>query len=214
VLNYGIVAWNSDEGYGEGMLDLDTAFQHLAQLHDHLCPRQVLGVRMGRYAAQLFDLDLPQTDKRLLALVEMDGCFADGVAVATGCWLGRRTLRLIDEGKIAATFVDTTTDRALRIRPTHASRERALAATPAASSRWHSYLSAYQTLPVQDLFDVQPVTLTIDLAALISRPDARTICMACGEEITNTREIVRAGRLVCRSCAGDSYYRLGCSDAA
>ena len=51
--------------------------------------------------------ELPQTDKRLYTFVETDGCFADGVMVATGCSLGHRTLRLIDYGKVAATFVDT-----------------------------------------------------------------------------------------------------------
>jgi formylmethanofuran dehydrogenase subunit E len=62
---------------------------------------------MGLHAGQLLQLDLPRTDKRLFVLVETDGCLTDGVAVATGCWFGRRTLRLVDQGKVAATFVDT-----------------------------------------------------------------------------------------------------------
>lgn len=195
-------------------MDLEIAFRELAHLHAHLCPRQVLGVRMGHYVSQLFDLDLPQSDKRLLALVETDGCFADGVAVATGCWLGRRTLRLIDEGKVAATFVDTTSARALRIRPTNTARARAITYAPDASSRWHAYLLGYQAMPIEELFTVQPIILTIDIAVLLGCPDARTICAGCGEEINNLRAIVRAGQSICRSCAGDSYYRVGCSDGA
>jgi formylmethanofuran dehydrogenase subunit E len=60
----------------------------------------VLGVRIGLAAGEALDLDLPRADKRLLMLVETDGCFADGVSVATGCWLGRRTLRLVDYGRV------------------------------------------------------------------------------------------------------------------
>jgi formylmethanofuran dehydrogenase subunit E len=45
----------------------------------------------------------------LLTILETDGCAADGVSAATGCWVGRRTLRVEDFGKVAATFVDTQT---------------------------------------------------------------------------------------------------------
>src|SRR5215210_7732568 len=89
--------------------------ERTAALHDHLCPRQVLGVRIGMYAADLFGLDLPQSDKRLFTFVETDGCFADGVSVSTGCWMGHRTMRAIDYGKVAATFVDTRSMRSIRV---------------------------------------------------------------------------------------------------
>jgi len=86
-----------------------------AALHRHLCPRQVLGVRMGMLAGELLGLALPQTDKRLYVVAETDGCAVDGISAATNCWVGRRTLRVEDFGKVAATFVDTQTDRAVRI---------------------------------------------------------------------------------------------------
>jgi formylmethanofuran dehydrogenase subunit E len=89
------------------MLALNQLLDRSAELHNHLCPRQVLGVRIGMYAGELLGLELPQTDKRLYTFVETDGCFADGVSVAAGCWLGRRTMRLMDYGKVAAVFVDT-----------------------------------------------------------------------------------------------------------
>lgn len=84
-------------------------------LHRHLCPRQVLGVRMGMLAGELLTLDLPRANKRLLTIVETDGCFADGVAVATNCWVGRRTLRVNDYGKIAATLRSSTNGGSVRI---------------------------------------------------------------------------------------------------
>lgn len=87
----------------------------LARLHPRLCPRQVLGVRIGQHAGTLLSLSLPRSDKRVLAIVETDGCFADGVSVAAGCWLGHPTLRLVDYGKVAATFIDLECSRAIRI---------------------------------------------------------------------------------------------------
>ena len=85
--------------------------------HTHLCPRQVLGARIGLAGASALGLDLPRADKRLLVILETDGCFADGIDAATGCTVGHRTMRIEDYGKIAATFVDVETERALRIAP-------------------------------------------------------------------------------------------------
>jgi formylmethanofuran dehydrogenase subunit E len=99
------------------MKTLDQLLAESAALHHHLCPRQVLGVQMGRLVAHLLDLDLPQSDKRLLTIVETDGCFTSGLSVATNCWVGRRTMRVEDYGKVAATFVDTATGQAIRIAP-------------------------------------------------------------------------------------------------
>jgi formylmethanofuran dehydrogenase subunit E len=184
-----------------------------AAIHQHLCPRQVLGTRIGLYAGVLFAMELPQIGKRLHAFVETDGCFADGVSVATGCWLGRRTMRLVDLGKIAVTFVDSRDARAIRIRPRAEARALARRYFPEAKSRWHAYLDAYQIMPDAELLEAAPVTLTLDLKALISRSGVRAACDACGEEIINEREVIRDGRTLCRSCADGAYYRLDASAA-
>lgn len=104
-------------GRSFNMPTLDELLGQSAALHHHLCPRQVLGVRMGLLAGRELGLDLPQTGKRLLTIIETDGCFADGVSVATGCWVGHRTLRVEDYGKVAATFVDTDCRQSVRIVP-------------------------------------------------------------------------------------------------
>jgi formylmethanofuran dehydrogenase subunit E len=177
-------------------------------LHKHLCPRQVLGVRMGLYAAELFPIELPQRDKRLLAFVETDGCFTDGVGVATGCSMGHRTMRLVDYGKVAVTFVDTHDGRAIRLSPMPDARLLAAAVTPAAPSRWHAQLEAYQVLQNEELLSLQPVRLNLDLGAIVGKPGTRVNCSRCGEEILNQREMIKHGQIVCRSCAGESYWSL------
>lgn len=183
-----------------------------AERHRHLCPRQVLGIRMGLFGLrQLGLLDeeghlFENQRKRLLTIMETDGCGADGVAVAVDCHVGRRTLRIVDYGKMAATFADTMTKKAVRVTPAASAREMAAVYAPDASSRWHAYLEAYQVMPDDVLLEWQPVQLSPSVDELISRPGLRAACEQCGEEIINEREVLRNGRILCRSCAGDCYY--------
>jgi formylmethanofuran dehydrogenase subunit E len=179
-----------------------------AVLHHHLCPRQVLGVRMGMLAGEVLGLDLPQNDKRLFVIAETDGCGIDGISVATNCWIGRRTLRVEDYGKLAATFVDTQTDRAIRIVPRRAAREAARAYAPDARNKWAAQLLGYPLMPAHELLAVQTVQLSTPIEDIIGRAGVKAVCEICGEEIINQREIVDAGTTLCRSCAGPSYYRL------
>lgn len=177
-----------------------------ADLHKHLCPRQVLGVRMGLFAGELLGMELPQSRKRLLTIMETDGCGADGVAVATNCWVGRRTMRIEDYGKMAATFVDTKTETAVRISPHPTCRDIAPNYAPEAANRWESYLLGYQRMPTAELLAYQLVQLRQPVRDMISRPGIRTVCDACGEEIINQREVVQGGRVLCQTCATGGYY--------
>jgi formylmethanofuran dehydrogenase subunit E len=179
-----------------------------AARYAHLCPRQVLGVRMGLLGGQLLGLPIPQTGKRLLTVIETDGCATGGVSVATGCTVGHRTLRVIDFGKVAATFIDVETGEAFRVLPHPESRLRALDYAPTARTNWQAQLEAYQIMPDGDLLAVLPVRLRFSLDQLLSKPGCRVTCEACGEEINNEREVVYEGRILCRACAGYSYYHL------
>lgn len=194
------------------MQSLDELLAESATLHRHLCPRQVLGVKMGRLAAELLALDLPQSDKRLLTIVETDGCFTTGLSVATNCWVGRRTMRVEDYGKVAATFVDTHSGQAIRCAPSPAARERAAAFAPDAHNHWEAMLLGYQRMAPADLFVWQPVILTAPVEALISRAGHRASCDRCGEEILNEREVVIGSATLCRHCAYGGYYHL-CDEA-
>ncbi len=177
-----------------------------AGYHSHLCPRQVLGVRTGLYAGNLLGLSLPQTEKRLYTFIETDGCFLDGVAVSTGCSVGARTLRVYDYGKMAATFVDKQTGKAVRIHPKPTARKLCAQYAADASDRWHAYLFGYQEMPVDELFAVQSVQLTQPLEKTISTSKAKVVCEKCGEEIFNEREVLVDGSRLCQTCAGRGYF--------
>lgn len=193
---------------------LQALLERSAAGHHNLCPRQVLGVRMGLLAGKTLDIDLPQADKRLFAFVECDGCGMGGIAVATGCLVERRTMRVLDFGKLAATFVDTQTGRSVRIRPQPGCREVALRWLPGNPDPWHAQLEAYQVLPDEALFVVESVQLAVSMEAIISQPGLRVECAVCGEEISNGRQVLQAGEPVCRSCAGERYYSLPSRPAA
>jgi len=190
------------------MKRIEDLLQQSASLHRHLCPRQVLGVRMGMLAGRLLQLDLPQEGKRLLTISETDGCAVDGISVATHCWVGHRTLRIEDFGKIAATFVDTESGQALRIVPRRGIRERASSFAPEGHNRWERQLLGYQRMPDDELLRSEEVLLTVSLEAIISRAGVRSECGLCGEEVLNERWSVIGGEVRCRACAGDGYYRL------
>jgi len=199
---------------------LAAALARSSARHAHLCPRQVLGARMAIAGARQLGLDLPRRDKRLIAIVETDGCFVDGVAAASGCRVGARTLRVEDQGKVAATFVDAVSGTAWRLRPAAGARDAARDWTSAASAdangavgqaqaagRWAAYLVGYQQMPDALLLEAVQVDLIRPIAEVLSHPAARAICALCGEEIGNGREVGAGEPALCVACAGGGYWR-------
>lgn len=192
------------------VLNLDELLAISAAHHHKICPRQVLGVRIGLLAGHLLEIPLPQPEKRLLAIAETDGCFVDGLSAATGCYVGRRTLRIEDYGKTAVTFVDTLTEQALRIAPRKNVRELAWEYATSARNKWEAQLIGYKHIPDELLFHWQWVELTIPVKQIVGQAGTRASCEICGEEIINQREVIREGTILCKSCAGASYFR--CTD--
>lgn len=188
--------------------DLDDLLTLSATHHHKLCPRQILGVRIGLLAGRLLGIPLPQPEKRLLAISETDGCFVDGVSAATGCYVGRRTLRIEDYGKIAATFVDTRTGQAIRIAPQGSVRELAWEYAPSARNKWQAQLIGYQHIPDELLLHWQQVELTVPVKLIIGQAGKRVNCEICGEEVINQREVMHEGMILCKPCAGYSYLRF------
>ncbi len=176
--------------------------------HDHLCPRQVLGVRIGLAGLAALGLESPVNRATALVIVESDGCFADGIEVATGATVGHRTLHVNDFGKMAATFADVKTGRAVRISPALDIRERAQIYAPDEPRHYFAQLQGYQIMPDAELLRIQEVELHPTLEELISKPLVRVNCDTCGEEIINEREVIVDGLVLCQTCANKSYYSV------
>lgn len=190
------------------MPNLEALLQKSARQHNHLCPRQILGVRIGLYGLHTLGFQAPPLNKRLLIILETDGCFADGIIAATDCTIGHRTLRIEDYGKIAATFADTQTGTSLRIATRPNLRELAAQHLPQEPRHYFNQLQAYRELPDEQMFKLTAVHLTPPLQNILSRPGVRVNCNRCGEEIINQREIYVEGAPLCRFCAQNGYYTL------
>ncbi len=185
---------------------LSTLLKQSSARHDHLCPRQVLGVRMGLAGLAAIGLEAPMSHKAALVILETDGCFADGIEIATGATVGHRTLRVKDFGKVAAVFANIKTGQAVRFAPQLDIREHAPSYAPQVKNKYYAQLKGYQLMPDAELFSLEEVFLEPPLAAIISRPGLRTKCHLCGEEIINARQVAVGNGNLCATCAGAGYY--------
>ena len=179
-----------------------------AQSHGHMCPGQVLGVRMAMRGLRELGFDDPaKFRKRLVTFVEIDRCATDAVSLVTGCRLGRRSLKFVDYGKVAATFVDLASDRAVRVVAKDSSKQLARERYPEIANKNEQQMKAYREMADQDLFAHQWVKVTVAPEDLPGFKGEKAICAECGETINFRREVVRDGRTLCRACAGEAYYR-------
>ena len=136
------------------MKSFDDYLRDAEQAHGHLCAGQVLGVRMAMLGLQKLGIDDPQgaDRKRLVTFVEIDRCATDAVAVVTGCRLGKRALKFRDWGKMAATFVDVNSGRAIRIVAKESSKALAREMHPELDNKNQQQMLAYRQMADNDLF--------------------------------------------------------------
>jgi formylmethanofuran dehydrogenase subunit E len=179
-----------------------------AVAHGHLCAGQVLGVRMAMFGLGELGITDPIAErKRIVTFVEIDRCLTDAVALVANCRLGKRALKLRDWGKVAATFVDLQTGRAVRVAAKESSKQIARDMFPDMPKDLGQQ-KAYAQLTDDQLFDKQWVKVEIHPEDMPGFKGPRVVCAACGEGINFKREVMRDGRTLCRGCAGrdDAYY--------
>ena len=188
------------------MLSLDEYLSEAERNHGHMCPGQVLGVRMAMLGCRLIGLEEPKVGKRLIVYVEIDRCAADAITTVTGCRLGKRTLKFRDFGKLAATFLNTESSEAARVIALEAARELAKIHFSHLPTKKEQQLAAYKTLSDEKLFHVERVSVALPASELPGHPKRRVACEGCGEGINDSREVYREGRTLCRGCVGERYY--------
>jgi formylmethanofuran dehydrogenase subunit E len=190
------------------MKSLDEYLGEAEQAHGHLCAGQVLGVRMALLGLEKLGIDDPRGKdrKRLVTFVEIDRCATDAIAVVTGCRLGKRALKFRDWGKMAATFVDLTSGKAIRIAARESSKALARTMHPEIESKNQQQMLAYREMPEADLFATQWVRVELPAEESPGYKGERVVCVECGEGIDFRREVRRDNRVLCRACAGERYY--------
>jgi len=185
------------------MESLDELLRQAEAAHGHLCAGQVLGVRMSLLGLARLGITDPRgaDRKRLVTYVEIDRCATDAIALVTGCRLGKRALKFRDWGKMAATFVDLVSGRAIRIVALENTRELAEQLFPHFETTKHRQLHAYRELSDAQLFHEQWVRVTIDPADLPGRSGDRVVCQRCGEGVNFGRFSLVNGESLCLTCA-------------
>ena len=166
--------------------------------HGHLCSGQCIGVKMARLGLKTLGLDPDVNPKNIYVFVECDRCPADSIGIVTGTRVGKRTYRAMDFGKIAATFVNLDTKEAVRIWR-HTRRHPA---------EGEDMITFYENLPDDEIFRIQRVNVDLKPCDLPGPPVEIQICENCGEDITDSRHVVKDGKILCKACAGGSYYTV------
>ncbi len=192
-------------------MDFERLLDESVRVHGHLCPGQVLGVRMAIYGLKKIAIDDPKGKdrKKIYLFVEIDRCATDALQSVTGCSLGKRTMRFVDYGKMAATFVNLETGKAVRVVAREEAREKAKEYFPEIEDKYRCQLEAYRIMPDKELFYHQDVKVEIPPEDMPGRPLRRVQCASCGEYVQDLREVIKDGKTLCRTCAnGGGYYRI------
>ncbi len=194
------------------MKPFDVLLKESAAAHGHLCAGQVVGVRMAMLGCRMIGLDDPSHRdqiKKFLVFVEMDRCTADAVAHVTGVKLGRRSLKFMDYGIMAATFKNLETGKAFRVISTEESRDLADVYAPEIEGKGARQIAAYKRMPDSVLFRVQKVNVHLTEFDLPGPTRRKVTCCRCGQVVRDNREVEIDGRPVCRPCTRQSYFSHG-----
>lgn len=142
-----------------------------------------------------------------MVYVEMDRCAADAVAHVTGVKSGRRSLKFVDYGIMAATFVHLKTGDAVRVISTEEARDLAPVYAPHAAGKSQQQLEAYKRMPDSVLFRVQQVEVKVSEFDLPGPTRRKISCRRCGQVVRDHREVLVDGQVLCRPCAGGAYFK-------
>src|ERR1700724_3076657 len=159
------------------MKSLTEYLELAAQTHGHLCAGQVLGVRLAMLGLRKLGIDDPVAErKRLVTYVEIDRCVTDAVALVANCRLGKRALKFRDWGKVAATFIDLHTGRAVRTAAKESSKRAAREMFPELEKETGQQ-KAYAQLSDEILFDKKWVKVEVFLEDF---PASKVPAFVCG----------------------------------
>ena len=191
------------------MESVDTLLKECERLHGHMCAGQLLGTRMALLGCRLIEIDDPRgaDKKKLIVWVEIDRCMADAVSAVTGVRLGKRSLKYVDYGKVAATFLNTETNRAVRIVSLESSRTLADERYSDIADKRTRQFRAYSEASDDELFKTELVSIELSEFDLPGSPRSRVTCVICEEGVNDGREVIdENGDLICRGCQRGTYY--------
>jgi formylmethanofuran dehydrogenase subunit E len=190
--------------------NLEELLKEASEFHGDLCAGITLGTRMSIIGLDAIGIKDPKGKdrKNLIVYVETDRCASDAILAVTGCHPGKRSMKILDYGKMAATFINLNTGKAVRV--VVKDKEEGNGQDQAAGQAEGRPLGGYYaTAPSEDLFNVQKVSVVMKPEDMPGKPLRVVKCTACGERIMDMREVWRAKGVLCKPCAdGKRYYEV------
>ena len=203
--------------------DLPKLLRMTAQLHGHFCPFVAIGVKAAVRAVK--ELGICSTGmEEVVAIVEVNNCFSDGVQFVTGCSFGNNALIYRDYGKTAFTLTKRSGE-AVRVsvkidgqsleeqepetmelfQKVVVRRQGTEADQRRLKELWRQLSFEMLDISDEELFNIQRVTIPVPA---YSRIFANVKCSICGENIMEPRARIQDGKPVCIPCSGQEYYQL------
>jgi formylmethanofuran dehydrogenase subunit E len=186
-------------------LDLETCLEEAKAFHGGLCGGITLGTKMSIVGLKAIGINDPKGKDRkdIIVFAETDRCVTDALLATTGCHPGKRNMKLFDYGKMAATFVNLKTGKAVRVTAKNKDGDKKPAREEAEGSR---PANAYAMMPEEELFNVVEVSVELKPEDLPGKPLQVVTCSVCGERIMDKREVYRNGSILCKPCAESKVY--------
>ncbi len=185
--------------YKEHENDFPGLLEIAGNFHGDICGGIELGTRMTMRGLTQIGISDPvgEDRKKLIVFVEIDRCATDAIMALTGCRPGKRTMKICDYGKMAATFINLDSGQAVRV------------AARARNKPGNGQRVDFSLLSDEELFSVNEVEVDLKPEDLPGLPVRSTSCSSCGESVLDGREIERGESVLCRSCsAGIAYYHI------
>ncbi len=182
------------------MENLDILLEKAKDFHGDVCAGIAIGTRMSIIGFRELGMNPLERNRDLVVFVEADRCLADAIQAISGCSLGKRALKFKDYGKFAATFLDSSTNKAVRISSLNKPRKDMI------EEEMKNLVNEILETPDEELFKIQKVQVNLPEEDLPGPPRHRTTCERCGEGIMDHREIIVNDETLCKSCAEGAYY--------
>jgi formylmethanofuran dehydrogenase subunit E len=192
-------------------------------IHGHHCRGSAMGVMAAHYAMKAMNIKENTGMEHVLAIVENNNCFSDGIQVVTGCSFGNNSMIYRDFGKTAFSLVrrngegirlsvkpdigDLLEDK----RPEAESFVKIInerKATPEEEvmvmqlNKEHCY--RLLDIPAEKIFNIEKVKLRLPEYSRILESQ---LCPVCSEKYMETKAVSKDDILLCGKCGGE-YYQL------
>lgn len=199
--------------------DIQTLLLMSGQIHGHFCMGVTIGVIASFLAMKKLNVLIDGMED-IVAIVEVNSCFVDGIQFVAGCTLGNNGLIYRDIGKTAVTFANRKTGKGIRYIVNQTYMDEKRSKNPQLKDLFNEVVNknnrdlklmekfkklscdaAFAMLEYNfnDLFTIKDVNIDIPSHAKLFDS---FICETCKESTMVTRKNIKYDKELCPSCAG------------